>query len=130
MGNPLADQTRGQCSFSFIFGNRRFAAENWDAKGLAVPALGYEDAALRLKFGSCEDDGPSQCFESRCRAVGERGEHSRLDCERHQQKRCFAAEKWDAKGLAVPTLGYEDAALRLKFGAGETMGLPSCVGDQ
>ena len=23
-----------------------------------------------------------------------------------QQKRCFAAEVWDAKGLAVPTLGY------------------------
>jgi hypothetical protein len=38
---------------------RRFAAEVWDAKGLAVPTLGYEDAASRLKFGSCEDDEPS-----------------------------------------------------------------------
>jgi hypothetical protein len=90
----------------------------------------YEDAALRLKFGSCEDDGPSQCFESRCRVVGERGEHSRLDCERHQQKRCFAAEIWDYKGLAINTLGYGDAALRLRNGAGETMWLPSCVGNQ
>ena len=76
------------------------------------------------------EDGPSQCFESRCRAVGERGEHGRLDCEKDQQKRRFAAEIWDAKGLAIPTLGYEDAALRLKNGACETMCLPSCVGDQ
>ena len=83
---------------------RCFAAEVWDAKGLAIPTLGYEDAALRLKFGSCEDDGPSQCFESRCRAVGERGEHSRLDCERHQQKHRFAAEVWDATGLAIPVI--------------------------
>ena len=27
------------------------------------------DAALRLKFGSCEDDGPSRIHESRCCAV-------------------------------------------------------------
>ena len=56
--------------------------------------------------------------------MGERGEHSRLDCERDQQKRRFAAEVWDAKGLAVATLGYEDAASRLKFGSCETMTLP------
>jgi hypothetical protein len=61
-------------------------------------------------------------YESRCRAVGERGEHSRLDCERDQEKRRFAAEVWDAKGLAVPTLGYEDAASRLKFGSCENDG--------
>jgi hypothetical protein len=119
VGDPFAQQ-RCHC----IQQQRRFAAEVWDAKGLAVPTLGYGDAALRLKFGACEDDGPSQCFESRCRAVGERGEHSRLDCERHQQKRCFAAEVWDAKGLAVPTLGYEDAAWRLRNGGCETMPLP------
>ena len=46
-----------------------FTAEIWDTKGLAVPTLGYGDAASQLKFGSCEDDEPSQGFESRCRAV-------------------------------------------------------------
>ncbi len=35
-----------------------FAAEVWDAKGLAIPTLGYGDAASRLKNGSCEDDEP------------------------------------------------------------------------
>ena len=40
------------------------------------------DAALRLKFGSCQRMNPPKVFESRCCAVGERGEHSRLDCER------------------------------------------------
>ena len=25
----------------------------------------------------------------------------------HFFRRCFAAEVWDAKGLAVPTLGYD-----------------------
>jgi hypothetical protein len=38
---------------------RRFAAEVWDAKGLAIPTWGLRDAALRLKFGSCEDDEPN-----------------------------------------------------------------------
>jgi hypothetical protein len=41
--------------------------------------------------------------------------------------RRFAAEVWDAKGRAIPTLGYEDAALRLKNGACETMPLPICA---
>jgi len=48
---------------------RRFAAEVWDAKGLAIPTLVYEDAAARLKNGSCEDDGPSRGFEERFRAL-------------------------------------------------------------
>ena len=39
---------------------RRFAAEVWDPKGLAIPTWGLRDAALRLKNGSCEDDEPSQ----------------------------------------------------------------------
>jgi hypothetical protein len=43
----------------FHFCGRRFAVEVWDAKGLAIHTLGYEDAASRLKFGSCEDDEPS-----------------------------------------------------------------------
>ncbi len=40
-----------------------------------------------------------------------------------QKKRCFAAEVWDAKGLAVPTLGYEScwraarSAMRLPKGS-------------
>ena len=38
---------------------------------------------------------------------GQRVEQSRLDYERDQQKHRFAAEVWDAKGLAVPTLGYD-----------------------
>jgi len=38
---------------------RRFAAESWDAKGLAIPTRGLRDAALRLKNGSCEDDEPN-----------------------------------------------------------------------
>jgi hypothetical protein len=29
-----------------------------------------------------------------------------------QKKRCFAAEVWDAKGLAIPTLGYDFALPR------------------
>ncbi len=37
---------------------RRFAAEVWDAKGLAIPTWGLR-AALRLKNGSCEDDEPN-----------------------------------------------------------------------
>jgi len=37
----------------------RFAAEIWDAKGLACLTRDYEDAALRLKNGSCEDDEPN-----------------------------------------------------------------------
>jgi hypothetical protein len=49
----------------FHFCRRRFAAEVWDAKGLAVPTLGYEDAASRLKFGSREDDEPSQIHAPR-----------------------------------------------------------------
>jgi hypothetical protein len=57
VANPFARQSR-HC----IQKKRCFAAEVWDAKGLAVPTLGYV---------------------SRCRAGRERGEHSRLDCERH-----------------------------------------------
>ena len=41
----------------------------------------YEDAALRLKSGSCEDDEPSQGF--RIALPRERGEHGRPDRERH-----------------------------------------------
>ena len=59
----------------------RLAAEAWDAKGLACPTRDYEDAALRLKNGSCEDDEPSQGF--RIAVPREGGEHGRLDRERH-----------------------------------------------
>jgi hypothetical protein len=41
----------------------------------------YEDAALRLKNGSCEDDEPSQVF--RIAPPRERGEHGRPDRGRH-----------------------------------------------
>ena len=118
----------------FHFCGRRFAAEVWDAKGLAVPTLGYEDAALRLKNGACRRMAPPNLNEARFRVS--KGRRAVADPfaqqrgHRIQRKRCFAAEKWDAKGLAINTLGYGDAALRLRNGAGETMWLPSCVGTQ
>jgi hypothetical protein len=59
VGTPSLTHLRGNAATSSV-SSRRFAAENWDAKGLAIPTLGYEDAASRLKFGSCEDDEPSQ----------------------------------------------------------------------
>jgi hypothetical protein len=38
---------------------------------------------------------------------------------RIKRKRCFAFEIWDAKGVPVATMGYGDAASRLKFGSCE-----------
>ncbi len=61
----------------------RFAAEIWDAKGLAIPTHGLRDAALRLKNGSCEDDEPSQGFQ--IALPREAGEHGRLDRVRHSR---------------------------------------------
>ena len=74
--DPFARQRR-HC----IEKKRRCAAEAWDAKGLACPTQDYEDAAVRLKNGSCEDDEPSQGI--RIALPRERGEHGRPDRERH-----------------------------------------------
>ena len=81
------------------------------------------DAAARLKNRACEDDAPPK-YKSRCRAKkgstvvstvkGTRPATSSM-CEKYLHDRDghaplgrrYAAEKWDAKGLAVPTLGYE-----------------------
>jgi hypothetical protein len=59
----------------------RLAAEAWDAKGLACPTRDYEDAAVRLKNGSCEDDEPSQFARSalpRARAIVRQGREAAL----------------------------------------------------
>ena len=52
--DPFARQQRHR-----IRQEPRLAAQVWDAKGPGDPG-DYEDAAWRLKNGSCEDDEPSQ----------------------------------------------------------------------
>ena len=57
---------------------RCFAAEIWDAKGLASLPWDYDNAALQLNLGSCEDDGPSRIHSPRGSAIVHQGRDAAL----------------------------------------------------
>jgi hypothetical protein len=58
----------------------------WTTETVMLPS----DAALRLKFGSCEDDAPPKI---RIALPRERGEHDRLDRERHSLRHHAADQR-------------------------------------
>jgi hypothetical protein len=58
----------------------------WTTETVMLPS----EAALRLKFGACEDDAPPKI---RIAPPRERGEHGRLDRERHSPRHHAADQR-------------------------------------